>query len=480
MVKPRASESPAALTASAPPPPVTEDAPLIVSISGIRGIAGKSLTNETIHNFSAAFASWLPPQSGVVLARDTRPSGAEFAATAAAAITACGCDLFDLGIAATPAAKLMVAELGAAGALILTASHNPAEWNGLKLVRADGVFLNADQGGQVEAIYRGGRFRSPDSVGTVKSVQRTDVHRAHLERLLRDVDVDRIRNAGLKVAVDPCNGTGGLLLPELLSELGVEAVFINADPSGDFAHEPEPIPDNLRQLGEAVVTNGCAVGFAIDPDADRVALVAEDGQPVGEDYTLALAVSAVTARRRGPVVTTLSTSQIVSDAAAANDCPVLLTPVGEVHVVEKMMAADAVIGGEGNGGVILVDIDPGRDAAVGILLLLEALAASSPAQALSALVARLPRYFIEKRKVTCTTDQLQSAVTAIQKSYPDAYTHPVNDGVKLYFSGQLECPWVHLRASNTEPVVRIIAESRSADEVVAMCDEVEAELVGRT
>ena len=459
---------------------MTEAAPLIVSISGIRGIAGKSLTSEIIHNFAAAFASWLPPHSGVVLARDTRPSGADFASTAAAALAAHGCDLFDLGVASTPAAKLMVGELGAAGALILTASHNPAEWNGLKLVRSDGVFLNGEQGSQVEALYRSGEFRQDpaNTIGQIKSVSRADVHKAYLGRILRDIDSDRIRSARLKVAVDPCNGAGCLFLPELMSELGVEAVFINAEPNGDFAHEPEPIPANLGQLGDAVVANGCAVGFAVDPDADRVALVAEDGQPVGEDFTLALAVSAVTSRQRGPVVTTLSTSQIVSDAAAANDCPVVLTPVGEVHVVEKMIAAGAVIGGEGNGGVILTNIVPGRDAAVGIVLLLEALATSATGS-LGALVSRLPRYIIEKRKVTSpTTQQLAHAVTALQRRYPDAYTHPVVDGVKLYFSGRLECPWVHLRASNTEPVVRIIAESSSANEAAALCDEVETELLG--
>ena len=455
--------------------PEASGSPLIVSVSGIRGIAGQSLTDETIRQFAAAFGTWLPAGCRVLLARDTRPSGEAFAAEAASALTSIGCDVFDLGVCSTPGAKLMVGELDAAGALVLTASHNPAEWNGLKLVRADGVFLNARQGAEVEKIASSGQFRRGGSTGSVKLIPGAEVHRVHTDRLLRAVDADRIRAAGLKVAVDPCNGTGGLLLPELMTALGVESTFINAEPDGRFAHEPEPIPANLTQLGQAVTAHGCAVGFAVDPDADRVALVDESGTPVGEDLTLAIAVAAVTAHTRGTVVTTLSTSQAVSDAAAANGCPVELTPVGEVHVVEKMLEEGAVIGGEGNGGVILMNVTPGRDAAVGISLLLEALA-SAAGNSLSALIDKLPRYSIEKRKVSCPPQQLDLAVTSLHGRYPDAFAHPVKDGVKMYFSGELGCPWVHLRASNTEPVVRIIAESDSAEEAVRLCDKVETML----
>ena len=449
--------------------------PLIVSVSGVRGIAGQSLTEETIRQFAAAFGTWLPSGSRVLLARDTRPSGEAFAAEAASALRTTGCDVLDLGVCSTPGAKLMVGELETAGALVLTASHNPAQWNGLKLVRADGVFLNAGQCGEVEKIVSTGQFRVGGSLGVVEPIPRSEVHRVHSERLLSAVDAERIRAAGLKVAVDPCNGTGGLLLPELMAALGVESTFINAVPDGRFAHEPEPIPANLEQLGRAVTAHGGAVGFAVDPDADRVALVDETGRPIGEDLTLAIAVDAVTAHTRGTVVTTLSTSQVVSDAAAGNGCPVELTPVGEVHVVEKMLEVGAVIGGEGNGGVILMDVAPGRDAAVGISLVLEALA-SSAGSSLSALVDKLPSYSIEKRKVSCPPQQLDLAVASLRRRYPDACAHPVEDGVKLYFSGGLECPWVHLRASNTEPVVRIIAESDSAEEAVRLCDEVETVL----
>jgi len=452
----------------------SSQAPLIISVSGIRGIVGESLTDEVVRQFALAFASTLPPGAAVILARDTRPSGPAFADVTAAALVQAGCRVMDVGVCSTPGAKLMVLELGAQAAVILTASHNPQPWNGIKLIRDDGIFLNAAQGERVEEAYRAGV--SPNAAGGRReSVDAGDVQRRHLDRVLAAVDVERIQAAGLSAALDPCNGTGGLLIPELLSELGVAGHIIHGEPDGQFAHEPEPIPANLRDLGAAVTGNGCAVGFAIDPDADRVALVNELGEPVGEDYSLALAVQAITARRRGPVVTTLSTSQIVSDAAAVNDCPVTLTPVGEVHVVEAMVAERAVIGGEGNGGVILTEVDPGRDAAVGVAILLEALAESG--RSLSAMAGDFPRYAIDKRKVTCSAEALEPAAEGLRQRHGEAFTHPVSDGIKLYINGRLECPWVHLRASNTEPIVRVIAESTSAAEAAALCDETEALLL---
>lgn len=448
-------------------------APLIVSISGIRGIVGQSLTEEVAARFAAAFGTWLGAGRKVVLARDPRPSGETLSRACAAALAQMGCRVLDLGRCSTPGAKLMVTELGAAGAIILTASHNPQPWNGLKLIRGDGIFLNAAQGKEVEALFHSQAFR-PSAGGSLEQVDPELVQRRHLERILNAVEVERIRRAHLRVAVDPCNGAGGLLLPQLLQALEVEAHFIHGEPHGRFAHEPEPVPANLVELGQAVRQSQSTIGFAIDPDADRVALVGEDGQPVGEDYTLALAVLAVGARRQGTVVTTLSTSQLVSDAALARRCPVVLTPVGEVNVVEKMIEVGAVIGGEGNGGVVLTEVDPGRDAALGVAIVLESLAR----QPLAAWLTELPRYSIDKRKVSCTPDQLAGALAQLRLRHPAAYAHPVVDGVKLYMSGRLECPWIHLRASNTEPVVRIIAESTTSVEAAALCDEAEELLKG--
>ena len=389
-----------------------------------------------------------------------------------------GCVVSDLGMCSTPAAKLMVTQLGAAAGIILTASHNPAPWNGLKLVRADGVFLNGTQGAQVESLYHSGNVVQRGG-GRIEQLPRDEIDGPYLDRILSAVDVELIRSASLRVAADPCNGAGALLLHQLFDRLGVRASIINAEADGCFAHEPEPIPENLVQLGDAVRATGAAVGFAVDPDADRVALVAEDGIPVGEDFTLALAVQAVLASPAppGPVVTTLSTSQIVSDAAQRSGRSVILTPVGEVHVVEKMMEVDAAVGGEGNGGVILTDIVPGRDAALGIALVLQRLAIAG--KALSELVADLPQYAIDKRKVSdCSAAQLERGVGALREQYSQAFVHPVQDGVKLYLNGRLECPWVHLRASNTEPVVRIIAESATAQEASRLGAEAEA-LLGR-
>ena len=447
------------------------EAPLIVSISGIRGLVGQSLTDEVVARFAAAFGTTLDSDATVIIARDTRPSGAGFAKVAAAALAQTGCRVIDLGKCSTPGAKLLITELDAQGAIVITASHNPHPWNGLKLVRSDGIFLNAEQGQRVEALFHSGEFRQADG-GSIATLDPAEVKKRHLDKILAHIDADAIRQARFKVAVDPCNGAGALLAPDLLAALGAEATLINAEPDGEFAHEPEPVPANLVQLGAAVRDNNCAIGFAIDPDADRVTLVGTDGEAVGEDLTLALAVQAVTARNPGPVVTTLSSSQAISDAATRNGCPVHLTAVGEVNVVEKMVEENAAIGGEGNGGVILTQIDPGRDAAAGLALVLEAMATTG--QSLAELVAALPTYAIDKRKITCTPADLEAALAALLDRYPDAYVHPVCDGSKLYLSGQLECPWIHLRASNTEPIVRVIAESESAEEAARLCDEVEA------
>ena len=447
------------------------EAPLIVSISGIRGLVGQSLTDEVVARFAAAFGTTLDSDATVIIARDTRPSGAGFAKVAAAALAQTGCRVIDLGKCSTPGAKLLITELDAQGAIVITASHNPQPWNGLKLVRSDGIFLNAEQGQRVEALFHSGEFRQADG-GSIATLDPAEVKKRHLDKILAHIDADAIRQARFKVAVDPCNGAGALLAPDLLAALGAEATLINAEPDGEFAHEPEPVPANLVQLGAAVRDNNCAIGFAIDPDADRVTLVGADGEAVGEDLTLALAVQAVTARNPGPVVTTLSSSQAISDAATRNGCPVHLTAVGEVNVVEKMVEENAAIGGEGNGGVILTQIDPGRDAAAGLALVLEAMATTG--QSLAELVAALPTYAIDKRKITCSPAELEAALAALLDRYPDAYVHPVCDGSKLYLSGQLECPWIHLRASNTEPIVRVIAESESAEEAARLCDEVEA------
>ena len=286
------------------------EAPLIVSISGIRGLVGQSLTDEVVARCAAAFGTTLDSDATVIIARDTRPSGAGFAKVAAAALAQTGCRVIDLGKCSTPGAKLLITELDAQGAIVITASHNPQPWNGLKLVRSDGIFLNAEQGQRVEALFHSGEFRQADG-GSIATLDPAEVKKRHLDKILAHIDADAIRQARFKVAVDPCNGAGALLAPDLLAALGAEATLINGEPDGEFAHEPEPVPANLVQLGAAVRDNNCAIGFAIDPDADRVTLVGADGEAVGEDLTLALAVGvAPTLRVRSDILSDTGTASV--------------------------------------------------------------------------------------------------------------------------------------------------------------------------
>ena len=443
---------------------------LITGISGVRGIIGKTLTEEVIRNFSGAFAAFLPRNARVILARDTRPSGSIFSKAAERVLVETGCKVYNLGCCPTPTAKLMTRKLRGDGAIIITASHNPAEWNGMKFVRSDGVFLNCSENNSLMKLYKKNTFFR-NSGGHVFNVEISEIKSEHISRILSEIDVSILRNTKTNVTVDFCNGTGGIIVKDLFHKLGIKAHYINEEPNGHFAHDPEPIPSNLEELGKEVRKNKSAIGFAIDPDADRVTLVDSTGYPVGEDKTLAIAVRALTKQKKGPVVTTLSTSQAISDIAVANKCDIQLTPVGEVHVVEKMLELDAVIGGEGNGGVILTKISPGRDAATGIILVLDAIARSG--QTFEHLLSFLPNYSMEKRKVECNNSRIDSVVEIFMRQNPEAHLHPIKDGFKIYLKGNLKCPWVHLRPSNTEPVVRIISEAESFNQASEICQTLE-------
>ena len=443
---------------------------LITGISGVRGIIGKTLTEEIIRKFSGAFAAFLPQNARVVLARDTRPSGFIFSKAAERVLVEAGCEVYNLGCCPTPTAKLMTSKLRGDGAIIITASHNPAEWNGMKFVRSDGVFLNHSENTSLMELYKKNTFIQK-SEGHVFNVETSEVKSEHISRILSEIDVSALRDTKINITVDFCNGTGGIIVKDLFRELGIEAHYINDEPNGHFAHDPEPIPSNLEDLGKEVRKNKSAIGFAIDPDADRVTLVDSTGCPVGEDKTLAIAVETLTQKKTGSVVTTLSTSQTVSDIALANKCDIQLTPVGEVHVVEKMIETNAVIGGEGNGGVILTKISPGRDAATGMILVLEAIARSG--QTFEHLLSLLPNYAIEKRKVACNNSSPDSVVKLFLQQNPKAHLHPIKDGFKIYLESNLKCPWVHLRPSNTEPVVRIISEAESFNQTSEICQTLE-------
>jgi phosphomannomutase len=454
---------------------MVDKGPLITGISGIRGIIGKSLTEDIIKRFSKAFAAFLPKNARVILARDTRPSGSVFLDVAQKALSMSGCQVYNLGCCPTPTAKLMTCKLHGDGGIIITASHNPSEWNGMKFIRSDGVFLNQFEHNALMELYESDNFFR-NSGGNIITIDSSESITEHISRILSNIDVSSLRKSPIKVTVDFCNGTGGLIVKNLFNELGLgkQAHYINDEPNGHFAHDPEPIPSNLEDLGKEVVRNKSAIGFAIDPDADRVTIVDSIGQPVGEDITLAIATKTLTDQKKGPVVTTLSTSQTISDVAIANECDVHLTPVGEVHVVEKMLETHAVIGGEGNGGVVLTQVTPGRDAATGIILILKAITESR--QPFEHLLSCLPNYAIQKRKISCDKNIIDVVVEQFLKENPKAHVHPVKDGFKIFVEGKQNCPWLHLRPSNTEPVLRIIAEAQNIYQANEICQKVERTL----
>ncbi len=437
---------------------------LMVSVSGMRGIVGKDLTPELVVRHAAALGAWATGQGRrrVVLGRDARTSGPMFTRAAAAGLMSVGVEVIDVGVVPTPTLQLAVEFHHAGAGLMLTASHNPVEWNALKLVGPDGIFLDGEAGAAVRALAEQGPPRAAwDSVGAVR--EDGGAIARHLDLVLRlpMVDVARIRARGFHVALDCVRGAGGISIPPLLEALGCRVTAIHLEADGRFPRPPEPLPEHLGELVRLVRQSGADHGMAVDPDVDRLALVDERGEPIGEDYTLAFAVRAVL-RRVGVgagapvVVANLSTSLVVEDAARDHGARFLRAPVGEAHVARMIRDEGAVIGGEGNGGVIFPSIHIGRDAPVGVALILQLLAESG--QTVSALVGAAPRYHIVKAKAPRGAD-LAPAYQALRKRFADA-TVDDRDGLRLSWPDR----WVHLRPSGTEPILRFIAEAPSAAE----------------
>lgn len=447
---------------------------LMISVSGMRGIVGKDLTPELVARHAAALGAWARAAGRplVVLGRDARTSGEMYARAAAAGLMSVGVDVVDLGIAPTPTVQLAVEHHHAGGGLILTASHNPIEWNALKFVGPDGVFLDGAAGAEVRRIAETGPWRVAwDEVGRLASDP--DAIRRHLDRILAldVIDVTRIRARRFHVALDCVRGAGGTIMPELLERLGCRVSAINLETDGRFPRAPEPVPENLGELGRLVRERGADLGLAVDPDVDRLALVDERGEPIGEDYTLALAVRAVLGGLPGggagtTVVANLSTSLVVEDAARDHGARFVRAPVGEANVARAIREAGAVVGGEGNGGVILPAVHVGRDAPVGVALILHYLAVVD--RPLSALVAASPRYRIVKAKAP-RGPELGPVYAALRARFPDAAADTA-DGLRLAWSDR----WVHVRPSGTEPIVRLIAEAPTqadAERLVSACRE---------
>ncbi len=443
---------------------MTPEADLIVSVSGIRGIVGQGLTPEAAMAFAAALAAHTHG-GRIVLSRDGRPSGVLLRHAVLAGLLSGGCEVEDLGVAPTPTCGLAIRRLQAAGGIQITASHNPAQWNGLKLFGPDGMVLGTAEGQKIKDLFQTKTFRrvSWSEVGTV--VERRQAEDWHRDRVLELVDVPRIRARRLRAFLDANGGAGGPLGRRLLEAFQSQPICHACNGDGFFQHEPEPVQANLRAICPLVAEQGADIGLVLDPDADRLALIDEAGHYIGEELTLALAVLFRLRQERGPVVLNMSTSRVSEDIARQFGCPCFRAAVGEANVVEKMREVGAVIGGEGNGGVIDPRVGWVRDPFIGMGLILNLL--TDTGKRLSELVAELPAYFITKEKYTVDRQRLPKLFAALTARWPEADGNRL-DGLRLDWADR----WVHVRPSNTEPIIRVIAEAPRQEDAERLCCEV--------
>ena len=460
---------------------------MMVGVSGVRGIVGKDLTDEIVGRYARAFGLWATGRKPlVVVGRDARESGPAFERAVVDGLRSVGCAVVKVGLVPTPTVQLAVEHHAAGGGIAITASHNPIEWNALKFIGPDGIFLDGADGARVHELAGkdgGGRGRTGEVTTDDGAVER------HLDAVLSlaAVDVERIRKRKFTVALDAVRGAGGPVMRALLERLGCEVAGINLETDGRFPRSPEPVPENLGGLSTLVTRAGAALGIAVDPDVDRLAIVDENGTPIGEDYTLAFAVRAVLGgpadggtggrKRQSPsarpgvrpsVVCNLSTSLVVDDAARECGADLVRTPVGEVHVARAILRLAAVIGGEGNGGVMYPALHAGRDAPVAAALLLTLLARDG--RRMSELVAAAPRYAIVKAKVErgagSREQRLERVYAELRRRFPDARAD-MQDGLRLAWRDR----WLHVRPSNTEPIIRLIAEAPSDAGARELVDE---------
>lgn len=436
---------------------------LIVSVSGVRGIVGETLTPRVACDFGCAFAAFLAGKGGagrrkVVIGRDTRPSGPMIRNAVVAGLLAGGVDVVDLGVVTTPGVALMTRRLQADGGVMITASHNPSPYNGIKFLQPSGPGLRAADAVKLKALWSSGDFPLADTGAVGGESFDPGTHAAHVAAVCAIVGPKAISQKGFKVVLDSINGAGCIVTPLLLEALGCRVFHINNQPDGQFAHTPEPIAENLRDLCKVTAERQADVGFAQDPDADRLVLVNENGDFVGEEYTLALATAYVLRHRKGKVATNLVTSRMVADVAAAAGCEVVLAPTGEANVVEAMERAGCIFGGEGNGGVIDPRVVPVRDSLVGMAMVLQYMAETG--KPLSQLVAEIPRYTMVKTKFPCPSGAAAKVAAATREAFASRPGAAFNesDGLRI----DLPEGWVCVRGSNTEPIMRISAEAREA------------------
>ncbi len=449
---------------------------LIKSISGIRGTIGgkvdENLTPLDVVKFTSAFGTWLQNNKNkkdltLVVGRDARISGSMVNSLVTATLQGLGIHVVDLGLSTTPTVEVMVPELKADGGIILTASHNPKEWNALKLLNEKGEFITGENGTEVLALAENQDFdfAQVDDLGTYET--RNDGFDIHIQKILDlpMVDAEAIKAKKYKVVVDAVNSTGGIAIPQLLEEFGCEVVKLYCDPTGHFPHNPEPLKEHLGDICELMKTEKADVGIVVDPDVDRLALVDENGELFGEEYTLVAVADYLLRHQKGVAVSNLSSSRALRDVARNLGSEYYASAVGEVNVVTLMKEKNAVIGGEGNGGIIYPELHYGRDSLVGVALFLTHLAKEN--KTVSELRATYPSYFMGKKKIELTPDiDVDSLLTKMEKEYQTEDVSTI-DGVKIDF----ENSWVHLRKSNTEPIIRIYTEAFSQEEADNLGDQ---------
>ena len=454
---------------------------LIKSISGIRGtiggLTGDNLTPLDVVKFTTAYVRLIASRNPskkltIVVGRDARISGEMVSNLVEGTLLACGADVINIGLCTTPGTEMAVITNKADGGIIITASHNPRQWNALKLLNADGEFLNDMEGKQVLAMAEDEGYAYPeiDQIGHV--ISRESFNDTHINQVLalKTVDVEAVRKRHFKIVVDAVNSIGGVVIPKLLRAMGCEVVELNCEPNGEFAHNPEPLPQNLTEISEVIVREKADLGIVVDPDVDRLAFVSEDGSMFVEEYTLVAVADYILSLEKGDTVSNLSSSRALRDVTLRHGGQYAASAVGEVNVVAKMKETGAIIGGEGNGGVIYPELHYGRDALVGSALFLTYLAKKN--MTMTELRATYPSYYASKNKIQLTPAiDVDKVLRTIKEKYQNEQVNDI-DGVKIDFAEN----WVHLRKSNTEPIIRVYTEAKSMDEADALAQRFIAEV----
>lgn len=436
----------------------------MVSVSGVRGEVGSTLTPGVIEKYTLAFGTFIKGGT-VIVGRDSRVSGPFVSNIVKGCLVAAGCRVIDIGIVPTPTVQMAIEHHKASGGIAITASHNPIQWNGLKFMDHNARFLNPEDAAKVYAMGDNHEYELKEWSGLGSEEIDADANKRHNEEILKldYIDAEKIRNKKFKVVLDCVNGAGGLIVPQLLEELGCEVKVIHGESNGKFAHTPEPLPENLTDLRETVVKEKADVGFAVDPDVDRCAIVDNTGMPIGEEYTLALAVKLVLSQKMGRVAVNMSTSRASEDIANYHNCMFVRSKVGEINVAMKMLEIEAVIGGEGNGGVILPELHLGRDAPLAVAMSLQYLAEFDGT--MHDLFLSLPQYKMVKEKVSIEGMDPDKVLASFADTYKDEQINLL-DGVKIDFGNK----WVHLRKSNTEPIVRVMTEAPDEKQAQDLAD----------